>query len=728
MGARAVARGAWAVVALALAACEAKAPPRAVDPPEAVPFVNVARPTALVGDATCATCHAAAAQAWHATPMGRSLELPAPAAMAKNGTTAPIVHAPTGYHYSVVKDGDRWVQVESLPPQDGRAAWTRRVPMDVAVGSGRVGRTYFARFGTRYVQLPLTWYADHGWDLSPGYAQDNPRFDRLLPERCVDCHASRPTPVPAVEGAFSALRTGIGCERCHGPGAAHVARWQGRGAPTAADTAHDSTIVNPRRLPAVRQQAVCAQCHVHTALGQPREGRGAFDFQPGQSLDRQWAFFRPTGRPDVVSHPERLQASRCFLATQGTSRPMTCTTCHAPHPAGGKPVDRNASCQSCHAAGAATPVRSASHPTGADCVSCHMPRVPQRDVHGTFTDHFIRVAGRTPEGLPPVPVRLGLEAYFPRDQASTPASAVAAASAAVLQATLTSDPRGLAVAADSLAAALAAAPGYADAEFLLGATRASLGKHAEAIEAFRRSLTVVPGRPEAMRGLAVSLRLSGKDKSAADTLLRRAIALQPAAAWIRMDLAQALLADGAAPAAARELETAAIEEPQRAATWALLALARWQARAPAADIEGAAQRAIALDPTLAPSLAQVVVVTRGKPGATQVALAPLTRAAVAQPASPTVKVAVADPAHLAFAEQPAGAFVLVRRPDGQLLGAIPTGAGGTVSWDLKLSGGQGLPDGLYRVEVPRRGPSSATPALAPSAWLAVVSAPVGGGQ
>ena len=52
---------------------------------------------------------------------------------------------------------------------------------------------------------------------------------------------------------------GITCERCHGPGAAHIST--------------NAAMLNPLKLPARRREAICMQCHLEgsIAIQRPRE-------------------------------------------------------------------------------------------------------------------------------------------------------------------------------------------------------------------------------------------------------------------------------------------------------------------------------------------------------------------------------------------------------------------------------------------------------------------------
>ena len=305
------------VLLTALAACDrAPAPVATSEPPDAPSphFRNVAAPTAYVGDAACAGCHAPETAAYRQHAMSRTFRPWTLAQRTEPVRSSPLHHAPSGFDYSVVDSGGRLYQVEQLSAPDGTRLHDLRRRIDFVMGSGKVAMTYFTEENGRLFQLPLTWYRTHGWGFSPGYEINNARFDRLLPDRCIACHSSYPTPLPHLEGKYTELRSGIGCERCHGPGALHV---QERRAAVPRDSGFDRTIVNPARLPLARRLDVCEQCHVHTSVTVLREGRNEFSFMPSQPLRDQAAYFR-SGGTDIVSHADRLKQSACFLATQST--------------------------------------------------------------------------------------------------------------------------------------------------------------------------------------------------------------------------------------------------------------------------------------------------------------------------------------------------------------------------------------------------------------------------
>ncbi len=391
---------------LSVAACERSAPApekRVVAEPVEAPspeFRNVSAAAHYVGDSSCVRCHAREASAYASNTMAQSFHRWTAATRVESTLVAPLVNRPTGLSYTVVEDGGHLFQVEFLDTPDGRRLHELRRRIDYVMGSGHVARSYFTEENGRLFQLPLTWYDAHGWDFSPGYEVNNARFDRMLPDRCIACHSSYPTTLPALEGKYAALPPGIGCERCHGPGSLHL---QQHVAPARGDTIFDASIVNPRRMSLERRLDLCDQCHVHTPVAVLREGKDAFSYMPSQPLRDQWAFFKVAGSIDVVSHADRLRQSACFLASRNSASPLECATCHDPHRPARDSASRNAPCQSCHAAAAlsaklASSSSLAAHTPTADCVSCHMPRIKERTVpHGAFTEHWIRKVPAAPD-------------------------------------------------------------------------------------------------------------------------------------------------------------------------------------------------------------------------------------------------------------------------------------------------------------------------------------------
>jgi len=291
----------------------------------------------------CARCHGAAVEAYLRTSMGRSFGEAAPMAGARQA---------------------RGVQVTGTMH---RLADTAARKVDYRIGSGDRGSSFLLARGDALFQSPVSWYgAARRWDLSPGYSPDMAgAFRRRVTDDCLFCHTSTG-------------RQPIGCERCHGPTAAHLAQ------PTAAN------IVNPAKLSAAARDSVCEQCHLAGEARIPHPGRSFDRFAAGQPLEDTFTVYVRAGAPAgnqplrVVSHSEQLAASRCAAESGGR---LWCGTCHNPHRESAT-VARRTACQGCH--------RTEHARKATDCSGCHMPKRGTWDgSHTAFTDH--RIARRPAE-------------------------------------------------------------------------------------------------------------------------------------------------------------------------------------------------------------------------------------------------------------------------------------------------------------------------------------------
>ncbi|TDI75110.1 MAG: hypothetical protein E2O84_04805 [Bacteroidetes bacterium] len=152
---------------------------------------------------------------------------------------------------------------------------------DFVLGSGNAARAYVTVNNGELHELPLRWFSRRtGWALSPGYERNNVRFDRTLTSRCMSCHNAYPEQIPFVSGKFINVPEGISCERCHRAGALHV---EERLAEFTPRDSIDLTIINQTHLSISRQIDVCQQSHTTGAATVLKEGRGDFDFRPGQT-------------------------------------------------------------------------------------------------------------------------------------------------------------------------------------------------------------------------------------------------------------------------------------------------------------------------------------------------------------------------------------------------------------------------------------------------------------
>jgi hypothetical protein len=267
-----------------------------------------------------------------------------------------------------------------------------------SVGSGDHGRSYLIERGNSLFLSPISYYsAPRKWGLSPGYESGLYRgFTRPAGNLCMSYHSGLSQPVPGKlneyrQPAFPILA--IGCERCHGPGALHVAeRRAGK-----LDNPVNRSIVNPVNLPPRKRDDVCFQCHLSGDARVERSGKNILDFRPGTDLNDVVAiFFVPVklkvGGFLALSQPEQIQMSRC-RQLDGTV--LNCVTCHDPHneKAGVEATKYfDSKCAKCHTLD--NPRFALAHAvqksTTGNCTSCHMPKVAVTNIaHLALTDHRI---------------------------------------------------------------------------------------------------------------------------------------------------------------------------------------------------------------------------------------------------------------------------------------------------------------------------------------------------
>ncbi len=602
------------------------------------PFLNVADGVEFVGDETCATCHEEEHAGYQDHGMARAFYPMSPERAVEDFSGVVVRHPNGRYAYTAYRrDDGRYVQEEyRLGPAGERLNVLVRT-MDYVVGSGNAARTYLSSIGGRLFELPLTWYTQGGggaghWEFSPGYRETNGRFERSIPDRCMSCHNGYSEPIPFLEGAFATLDDGIGCERCHGPGALHAAaRLEVEEAPDSIDY----TIVNPRWLSLDRRLDVCQQCHLSGAVSVQREGEEAFGYRPSQPLSDNRALFElvdaDPNRVGVISHVDRMRRSACFVES-GT---MECTTCHDPHDgfrdAGSAYFNRT--CRSCHAPAALqasmpTPALRADHGPTSDCFSCHMPKVSAADVpHASFTDHYIRVVGETDriEGEARAGAGAELRPYFERDHGDDAMAGIAY----VVYGRQRGDRAAVERGARLLTEALDERPDLGEAQFLLGYARVQLGRVREAIPALEESVRLGPAIPERLNALAQAYEAVGTGAARVEALYRRALAAQPAAADIRVNLGRHLEATGRLEEATAEYGRAAQDAPTLAPAHYNLGTAL--ARAGRTEEAVAPLRtAINLEPDHADALLNLGALLAGQ-GASPEAFALFQRAAAAAP-------------------------------------------------------------------------------------------------
>ncbi len=368
-----------------------------------------------VGINSCKQCHASIYESFMHTGMGSSFDI---ASKKKSSATfdahAVIYDSIKNYYYKPYWQNDSLKLMEfRLAGKDTVHKLTETV--NFIIGSGQHTNSHMINTNGYLHQAPATFYTQkQKWDLPPGFENGNSsRFSRIIGLECMTCHNAYPDFVMGSENKYTAVKNGIDCERCHGPGSYHVNQKQ---LGILVDTAKtiDYSIVNPAKLPVDLQFDICQRCHIQ-GNAVLNDGKSFFDFKPGMRLSEVMNVFMPVYKGDnsshiMASHAERLKQSKCYLGTtqkvkelnvsEVQLRPyknaLTCVTCHNPHVS----VRQTSSgqftsvCKSCHA-GAGQSVCSEKTKTrqkeNDNCIKCHMPFSGATDIpHVSVHDHLIQ--------------------------------------------------------------------------------------------------------------------------------------------------------------------------------------------------------------------------------------------------------------------------------------------------------------------------------------------------
>ena len=351
-----------------------------------------------VGAQACAACHTQMHETWTRGRHSRMLQPAGASTVVGDFSKSSVVLHGRPFQLRAA-DGAYFVTESYLTgkPQEHRIEFT--------LGSRRV-QHYLTTIDKGWiVVLPPSWDVLRGeWfdnmDIVRPAAADRTPVQQWNKD-CVGCHVSGEAKrFDAVTRDYATRWTDFGtsCERCHGPGRAHVEQYS---QPRTAAAAADPLIVKPTRLDATRSSMICAQCHSLRNIINPDYTAGGdyydffhprLEYDPG--TDRELPYW-PDGRPRRFSNDAiGLWQSACFRRGQAT-----CTTCHRdPHEPN---VDRNpqlaasnnALCTQCHDAigrNVTAHTRHGAASAGSACVDCHMPKTVI-SLNATMRDHTISV-------------------------------------------------------------------------------------------------------------------------------------------------------------------------------------------------------------------------------------------------------------------------------------------------------------------------------------------------
>ena len=281
---------------------------------------------------TCIKCHKEQHETYIHTGMGLSFDtVSGEKSSAEYGDHAVVYDSATDLYYIPAWNGDD-LQITEFRVKEGDTVHKRTETVNYIIGSGHHTNSHLFDINGFLYQAPITFYTQRKkWDMAPGFEDGfNSRFARVIGAECMTCHNGLPELAPGAENRYTVIPKGIDCERCHGPGEAHVNQLSSG---VLIDTANDIdySIVNPRHLPIEHQIDLCQRCHLQ-GVAVLNDGSTFFDFKPGMRIKEHWNIFLPeytggTGKFIMASQSERLQQSACFIQ----SGELSCITCHNPH-------------------------------------------------------------------------------------------------------------------------------------------------------------------------------------------------------------------------------------------------------------------------------------------------------------------------------------------------------------------------------------------------------------
>jgi Flp pilus assembly protein TadD len=559
---------------------------------------------AYVESAACAECHQAIAESYSHTGMARSITKPDSANMVEDfDRHNTVLHQASGDSYTVIRRGNEYFQRRHQAGFDGNESNVVEERIDYIIGSGDQARSYLHRNPEgKLIELPITWYSEKPgyWAMTPGYdASHQKDFNGVVSQGCIFCHDAYPSALPkeieaSGEPIFpNNLPTGIDCQRCHGPGAAHVTAAKVK---SPDEDAIRRSIVNPARLDRQRQMEICMECHLSTSGSQDenislRFNREIFSYRPGTPLADYKLYFDFAGGPDkqgfeIADAAYRLRMSKCFAQTQ-----MTCLTCHDPH------VESHTEkaeqkyvqvCQNCHQGVKHT----AALPETETCVSCHMPkRRGEYAIHTILTDHYIQREKPAGDLLAPLTEpkerehrNQELVPYYPEKLSDTGDDrlylAIAESSPDRLKAALTKE-----------------APSQAKFYAALGSSYANSGKYPEAATWFDQSLKRNPEDRLVIEQAAEALIASGQ-LTRAQNLIETVVDKPPLDAGLLANLGNVFARQGRIEQAEEALHKALAVNPELSQAYNLLGQVE-ERKGNATEAERSYRQAVRYRPDLA---------------------------------------------------------------------------------------------------------------------------------
>src|SRR5882724_9184605 len=325
---------------------------------------------AYIGDEECRSCHQNLVSTYHLTAHYITSRLPTKDSISGKFTPGSNILATINTNLFFEMDAtERGFFQMAVMRQSPTDMVYRAEHFDVVIGSSRKGQTYLFWKGGQLFELPVSyWVGLDEWVNSPGYRDGSAFFSKGVTPRCLECHATsfKSLTPPLNRYDKTSLVLGITCEKCHGPGGGHAARYRAQPPPKSPS---ETAIINTARLSRDRQIDLCALCH---SGGSPLPNVPSLSYKPGDVLAKFLDIPIPAANAHVDVHGgtvHLLEKSRCFQS----SETMTCTTCHNVHTAQRDLAAFASNCLTCHKVEKCGVFPKLGHEIDTKCVICHMP-------------------------------------------------------------------------------------------------------------------------------------------------------------------------------------------------------------------------------------------------------------------------------------------------------------------------------------------------------------------
>ena len=402
-----------ALLVFGLLSAAVPAPAQQTAEPE--PAAQAAAPAApaYVGTEACVGCHAAETEAWRGSHHDLAWTEPTPENILGDFNDVTFTHR--GVTTRFTREGDV-SYIESDGP-DGRIT---RWPVAGVIGITPLQQYFVETEPGRYQSFDIPWdtkrhqwyhmYPDQNLPSTEAFHWTGPY--KTWNNRCAECHSTdyrRNYDAETKTYHSTQSEIGVGCEACHGPGAAHLA-WADAvadgAAPDSQPAGWDWAVLSPEGLTidyargdAETQIQQCVGCHARRGIledGSPLPGT------PFHDAYRLATLRDPLYWPDGQIRDEVYEYGS-FLQSKMYDRGVRCSDCHDVH-SGERHAEGNGVCLACHSP-AGNPdfptLRLADYDTpehhfhaegseGAQCVACHMIKRNYMGIDGR-RDHSFRI-------------------------------------------------------------------------------------------------------------------------------------------------------------------------------------------------------------------------------------------------------------------------------------------------------------------------------------------------